>query len=297
MKIRQEGRRTMATITEQPNLIETLALPTRGQVVELSSGWWRGMPGHYAHPRFDVITYRTPEGERNQRDLDFLDPGVNTVNYGFVSELVMGTMHTGTHIDALCHVTCGEVDEWHGGGKASESLGDFGALAQDAAEFPPIISRGIMIDLPRHLAIPALPANFPVDSTLLQQCLEAQNVEVRAGDVVLLRTGLMRYWPDTEAMKVAQDAGLALDGAEWLASREVIAVGADTAALEVAPSGVEGSPQPVHLCLIKDHGILIMEWVNLELLSKAEAFEFLFIGLPLTIRGATGSMLRPVAVI
>jgi kynurenine formamidase len=74
-------------------------------------------------------------------------------------------------------------------------------------------------------------------------------------------------------------------------------VGGDTVCLEVQPSGIDGNPQPVHLHLLREHGIPIMEWVRCEEIARDEVYEFLFIALPLPIRGATGSMIRPIAIV
>src|SRR5262245_33187340 len=88
------------------SVLAALSLVRQGRVISLESRWWRGMPVDFVHPSFDVLTYRTPRGQRNQGDIEFLAPSTNRVNFGFVSELIMGTSHTGTHIDALCHITC-----------------------------------------------------------------------------------------------------------------------------------------------------------------------------------------------
>jgi kynurenine formamidase len=278
-------------------ILDVLNIPRKGRIYDLASGWWRRMPGHAAHPVFDVVTYRTPRGERNQGDLDFLSEQYNKVNFGFVSELIIGTMHTGTHIDALCHVTVGEQDEWYGGEAADEHLGDFGALSKDASQLPPLVARGILFDIPPVVGYETLPAGFSVGSTELEAAVEHHGVDVRPGDVVLVRTGQMKFWPDEEAMQSCIGAGLSLEGARWLQERGIRALGGDTVNLEVHPTmEVHGSPHPVHPFLIRDHGIPIMEWVNCEELSRDRVYEFLFIALPLTVRGATASMIRPIGI-
>jgi kynurenine formamidase len=279
------------------SILSALALARQGRVYSLDSRWWHGMPILPVHPRFDVMTYRSPHGFRVQKDQAFLQEPQNSVHYGFISELISGTAHSGTHIDALCHVTCGERHEWHGGHSSDEFLGDFGAMNSDAAELRPIIARGVMLDIPRHLGIQHCARSYGIGSDDLSGAAEAQGVEVRKGDVVLVRTGQMQYWPDPEAMYPADLSGVSFDGARWLAEREVIAVGADTVQFECAPSGIEGNPQPCHIHLMQERGIPIMEWVQLEELAREQVYEFLFVCLPLTIAGATGSMVRPIAIV
>jgi kynurenine formamidase len=279
------------------SVISALRIATRGFVYDLGSGWWRKMPGADPHPVLEVLTYRSPRGQQIERDISLLDSGANEVGYGFVSELVIGTTHTGTHIDALCHVTCGPDSSWHGGGSADHLLGDFGAREHDASRLEPIVARGVLLDIPRLLGVDALQPAQAIGSNELDRAGRAQGVDVREGDVVLVRTGQMRYWPEPDRMAAVDGAGVSLDGARWLSDRRVRAVGADTVCLELQPSGIAGDPQPVHLHLIREHGIPIIEWVNCEEIARDEVDEFLFIALPLSIRGATGSMLRPIAVI
>jgi kynurenine formamidase len=135
-----------------------------------------------------------------------------------------------------------------------------------------------------------------VDAELISEALGRQHIQVREGDAVLVRTGTMKSWPDEAAMQRSAGAGLSLAGAEWLAGHRPALVGSDTAAVEVAPSGVPGEPQPVHRRLIRELGIPLLEWVYLEELAARQVFEFLFICVPLPIRGATGSPIRPLAI-
>jgi len=275
--------------------IAALGLAKTGTTYDLSSGWWPGMPVAPGHPPFQVSTYRTPTGVRLEGDLPLFDE--NPSNFGFISELLSFCAHSGTHMDALAHVTTGPDDEWYGGHPARDFLGDHGPLVNDARELPPYLCRGILLDIPATLGVPALEAVHPVDADLIRATLERQGTELRRHDVVLVRTGTMASWPDAEAMKASDGAGVTLDGAEYLAQYEPWAVGADTGGFERTPSGVPEEIQPVHRLLVHDLGIPIMEWVNLEPLAAAACHEFLFVCLPLPITGATGSMIRPIAVV
>jgi kynurenine formamidase len=272
-----------------------LRSPSKGKAYDLSSGWWPGMPLANGHPPFQVLTYRSPAGQRNQKDLRFLDH--NPKNFGFISELVMGTTHTGTHIDALCHITCGPESCWHGGFSARDYLGDFGPMNSDAAELPPLFKHGLMLDIPAAHGLDRLPAHYPVGAADLEAACARQGVAVRRDDFVLIRTGTMRGWPNPDELAKSDGSGLSLGGAEWLVEREIAAVGGDNAALEANPSGVPDEFQPVHRFLLQERGLLILEWVNPEDLAHDGVSEFLFICLPLPVTGATGSMVRPLAIV
>jgi kynurenine formamidase len=271
-----------------------LQLAGEGRIFDLSSGWWPGMPLAPGHPPFQVVTFRTPAGQRAQADLEFLadNPG----RFGFISDMLSFCTHSGTHIDALAHITCGEDDSWHGGYSAQEHLGDFGPLTMDASALPPYLCRGVLIDAPRAARQVVLEAHQPVSRELICRALDEQQVSLAQGDVVLIRTGTMAYWPDPAAMATTEGAGLSLDGARFLSEHRPAAIGSDTAAVEVAPSGIPGEPQPVHRLLIRDLGIPLLEWVQLENLAAAGVHEFLFVCLPIPVTGATGSLVRPVAI-
>lgn len=246
-----------------------------------------------------MLGYRSPLGIVAAGDSEALYPGkTNSIGYGFNSDLVMSTVHTGAHIDALSHVTVGPDHHWFNGFHAARDLGDHGPLHADAATIPPIITRGVLIDAAAAKGVDALGKGEAVGRAEIERALERQKVTVGKGDVVLVRTGQMRYWPDAKAMEVAEGAGVTLDGARYLVDEcGAVAIGADTASMEMKPSDHPDVPEPVHVFMLIDRGAHIMEWIYLEELARDAIYEFLFIALPLKISGATGSMLRPVAIV
>ncbi|MBV9817132.1 MAG: cyclase family protein [Solirubrobacterales bacterium] len=272
-----------------------MALARQGRVYDLDCERFPGMPLFPGHPPFQVLAYRTPRGIDNQGDQDWL--GENTVKFAWQSEMVMGTVHSGTHIDALSHITCGGEHGWFGGGNAERDLGDFGPLRDDATDIPPIITRGVLLDVAGFRGVEALPAHDPIGPDELRSVSEAQGVEIRPGDIVLVRMGYLSGWPDPDFIAAHEQAGIDRDAALWLAERGVVAVAGDTESLEVLPSTVPGNPHPVHIALLVERGIFILEMVNCEQLARDQVYEFCFMCLPLCIRGATGSMVRPIAVV
>ena len=284
-----------ATSMTSQDLRRAVSRIQSGKSYDLDCGRWPGMPLFAGHPQFQVLNYRTPRGLSNQGDQTWL--GSNEVNFGWHSDLVMGTVHTGTHIDALSHVTCGHDSHWFGGMASAEHSGDFGPLRDDAAEIPSIITRGVLIDVAGHRGVDALDAHAEIGREDLEQALEAQGSEVRKGDVVLVRTGYLSAWPDPVVMAAHFQAGINVPAAEYLAEKGAIAVGGDTESLECLPSRVDGDPHPVHIALLIERGVFILEMVYLEELARDSVYEFCFICLPLKIRGATGSMVRPIALV
>jgi kynurenine formamidase len=267
-----------------------------GRMHRLARDRFPRMPLWPGHPAFEVVAYRTPQGIRAAGDQPWGPP--NDACLGFMSELVMGTTHSGAHIDAHAHMTVGDEDRWHGG-SARTDLGDFGPLRGDATEIPPLWRRGVLYDVPGHRGVESLPAGEPVDAAELEAIETAHGVAAGEGDVALVRTGYLAHWPEADALAAHRGAGPDISAARLLAGRGVLAVGSDTETFEVQPAPDRGSPanpQPVHTLLLIERGIYILESLDLEGLARAGVREFLFVALPLAIRGATGSMLDPVAI-
>ena len=205
--------------------------------------------------------------------------------------------HTGTHIDALCHVSYGM--KLHGGVDADAAArgGRFQQLGVET--IAPMVCRGVLLDVPGALGLEALEAAHPVTAEELELTCRAEGVEVRRGDAVLLRSG----WPNGRYQDATAFAGRTtgvpgpdVSAARWLAGRQVRITGADTIAYEWLAPGAGHSRLPVHTLLLVDQGIHIVEVMALEELARDRVYEFLFILAPLKLVGATGSPVRPLAI-
>ena len=277
------------------DVLRATSLIKTGAVYDLDCGRWPGMPLWHGHPPFQVLAYRTPHGIEIEGDQTWL--GSNEVGYRWHSDLVMGTVHSGTHIDALCHVTCGRDNHWYGGVSANAHTGDFGPLRNDAMSMPSLVGRGVLIDVAGSRGVEALPAHEPIGADELRRALERQGTTLEKGDVVLVRTGYLAHWPDPDGIAAHADAGINLEAAEFLLGAGCAAIGGDTESLECLPSNADGDPLPVHRVVLIEHGVYILEMVYCEELARDRVYEFCFVCLPLKIRYATGSMVRPIALV
>jgi kynurenine formamidase len=272
------------------DLLRALQLPTCGEIYDLDPGRWNGMPMSRSHPPFLLTSYRTPHGLAMTGEFG----GTGEVFY--TSELMVGTAHSGTHIDALGHIACGPHAEYHGGYTESEIVGDFGLTRADAASIAPFVCRGVLADIPALLGQDRLDDNHEVSSVEVQAALATRGVSVQAGDAVLIRTGWIQSWLATaSAVSPTGHPGIGPEAARWLTSQRVCLVGGDTSALERLPTD-DPLILPVHVELLQRSGVHIIEMAYLEELALDEIGVFLFVCLPLRIRGATGSMVRPVAI-
>ena len=289
------GTQTPADALTGDDLLAAVGLIKKGKVYDLDCTRWPGMPLFPGHPPFQVLNFRTPRGLDNQGDQEWL--GSNDVNFHWHSDYVMGTVHTGTHIDAVSHVTAGEDNHFFGGFNSQEQLGDFGPLRGDATDIGPLLTRGVLIDAAGARGVEALEAHSEIGPDDIERALKKQQVDIRPGDVILVRTGYLSVWPDPDGIERHVQAGINREAAEFVLENDVVAVGGDTESLEALPSSVEGNPHPVHIKLIVENGVYILEMVYLEELARDNVYEFFFAALPLKIRGATGSMVRPVAIV
>lgn len=285
----------LASVTPA-DVVDALGSVRDGRVYDLDPGRYVGMPQWDGHPTFVLTTYRTPQGTRRQKDIALLESG-NDEDFRFLSELMVTSMHVGTHIDALCHVSCG-AEGWWGGYAPEQELGDFGARRCDASTIPPILVRATLLDVAGHRGVDQLPAGAGIDANELQAVEVAQGTPIPPRSAVLVRTGLMRHWHDRARFDAHSGPGPDLGAATWLSEeRDVVLVGSDTPTFEQVPSSSPTNPHPVHDYLLRRRGVHLVENAYLEQLAADHVHQFLLLCLPLKIDGASGSLVRPVAVI
>lgn len=247
------------------------------RLVDLGQPFFTGMPSSPSHPGFrSALTLR--HGDVARAD------GMSGAHEMFTSG-----GHVGTHVDALCHVAIdGRI---HGGRPADVVDGRY--TAGGIEEFPLAIRRAVFVDVPAMRGTARLAAAEPVTAADLEKI----DVPIGPGDAVLVRTGWAQLWPDAAAYVGSATGVPGLDptGASWLAQRGVSVVGADTAAVEQILPGAGHARLPVHRILLAEHGINLIEVMNLEPLVGLS--EFAFLCAPLSILGATGSPVRPLALV
>jgi len=263
-----------------------------GRAFDLSVDLFMGMPTWTAggEPPFSIWMVHTPRGSVVD------DPvGVGRAQnelVGWSADAVSMFTHSGTHLDTLNHYGYG-TKIWNGF-DADDHLGSLHWTVAGADRQPPIIARGVMIDVARHHGVDVLPDSYGISSDDLKGAMDAQGTRIQIGDVVMVRTGRGSLWPDPGGYLPAEP-GLTREGAEYLALAGAAVIGADNIALEQLPSTAPDNWMPVHTYLFAEAGIPIMEVVDLEGLAAEECYEFAFIGACMKIRGATAGPMRPLA--
>lgn len=212
------------------------------------------------------------------------EPGLGEARTSASALLVMAE-HSGTHLDALCHQA--ENLRLHGGIEVDARVQTPDGFTELGAEtIAPLIARGVLLDVAG--------AGHTVGADDLEAAAGA--IEIRPGDVVLVRTGAGALWADRPAYEAA--GGMGADASRWLAERRPLAVGADNLAWDVPEArDPELGTLPGHTLLIVRAGIYIIESLYLEELARDGVREFAFVCLPLKLRGGTGSPVRPLALV
>lgn len=220
------------------------------------------------------------------------DPiGPATITSGSDS-IMMGT-HTGTHVDSRSHIARG--GRLFDGTTLDTHPGTTGVPMARLPELEPVVHRGVLLDMTRHRGVRFIEGGNEFSPDELHACAERQNSPLRDGDTVLIRTGWDAQYADRSGpMPLPPAPGPGVASAHMLAALRASAVGSDTMPFEAAPSS---EPLEVHAILIADHGIQILELMDLRELAAAEAYTFTFVLAPLRIPGATASPVNPLALV
>ena len=208
--------------------------------------------------------------------------------------LVMAS-HTTSHMDALVHVY-GEYRHYNGVDYQAMRAQP-GATKLGIEKVGGFAGRGVLLDMVGYFGDERwVTLGRQISGADLAGAAERQGVEVRPGDIVLVRTGYLQFWWDHQASGQPapfEQAGINVDAANWLADRDVVAVGSDNSAVECIP--FDGNDfLAVHKTLLVERGVYMIEHLDLSAPAADEAWEGLLAVCPLKVTGATGSPVNPV---
>jgi kynurenine formamidase len=277
-----------------------LALVKEGKVYDLGVPYDRESYKWPGHSPGEIMTFRGPEGVKRQGDVKAInDKDFNPKKMAWHSCALFINDNVGTQIDGLGHITEGDDNHWYNGYPEAKWGGNWGVRKCDATTIPPIITRGVMIDVAALRKVDALPSNYKITAADLEGALERQKTKLRPGDTVLVRTGTLKYWGvsggDHKKLGEHDSAGIDLGAARWLVEQQgAILIGSDTSGLE---HGQAGTFIPVHRYLLVEQGVHIGEFHYLEDLARDGVYEFCYVCMTNKIRGTTaGFALRPIAI-
>lgn len=284
------GRLNLMTDASRAAVLTRIA---GGTVYDLGVDYHKAMPSWslLGDPTYQIWMTHTPQGTVVDDPMKVGKKMNEHVSYS--GDAVLMYTHTGTHIDSLSHFGLnGKI--WNGFAH-TQHLGDNGWHRGGAEKLPPVIARGVLIDVAAAKGVDVLPDSYRIVPDDLKAALKRQNVALAKGDAVFIRTGRMRVIGDA-AKYMANPPGIGIESARWLVEGQgAMLLGSDNLSLETFPVETDDNWIPVHTYLEAEQGVAIMEVVDLEALSRDKVYEFAFIGASLKLRGATGAPMRPVA--
>lgn len=256
------------------------------------------------HPLGIVVSPDLPAFAPRQMMLQVVQPGQHhgrglDGDYGwpmtYNDDLAQLWFGMGPQIDGLGHL--GEAGVFYNCTPGSEFASITGLEKFGIEDIPPLVGRGVLVDMARYFGVDALAAGQSFGSDDIRQAANDQGVRFQDGDVILIHTG----WTDAmlesdPATWVETEPGIRNEAAEYLASLNPIAVGADTWGVEAVPPADGDRVFHGHVTLLKDNGIYILETLNTGRLAEEQVTEFLFVLGQARVQGAVQMIINPVAI-
>jgi kynurenine formamidase len=254
------------------------------RVFELGHELFDGIPQSDQHPKYQHVIPRR-HGDIVRGDGS---SGANDL-------LMMGT-HVGTHIDALSHISSSNY--LHGGVAVTDVQTQRGFSQHGVEKISPIIIEVVLLDIPRALNVACCAPGYAITIRDLQLALEREKVTLRPDLGIFIRTGWGSHFLDAGKFsgELEGSPGISEECALWLAESGVKFVGCDTVSIDPLPLGNKKYGLPAHKVLIFDYGIYVIEALDLEEVAEKSIYTFIFVALPLKLRGATASPIRPIAI-
>ncbi len=216
-------------------------------------------------------------------------------NMTYNDDIFTGWLGIGSQIDGLGHL--GHNGMYYNCNQAKDFSAIDGLTKLGIENVPPIVARGVVLDMAGHLGVEHMEAGQTFSVEDVKAVEKKQGTPIREGDVVLFHTG----WTDATLKQdpvawASGEPGQSEAVADYIASKKVVAVGADTWGLDVVPSEVEERPFYGHGVYLKENGIYIFETMNTGALVSDSAFEFLFVLGQAKVRGAVQMIINPIAI-
>ena len=260
------------------------------QLIKTGKTYQLGIETNSKTPGYPPRTFEVSVVYPNQYNGTSL--GDNHFNY--YDDMMNGWMGVGSQIDGLGHA--GTDGIFYNGLKGKDFAKIDGLQKMGVEDYPPIVSRGVLLDMAACMGKEMLSEGTAYTRADIVECEKKQGINVEKGDVVLFHSGWMKLLSSDPDRFVKVQPGLGVTGAEYLAEKDVLAVGADTSALEVIPFENPKIMFRVHQILLNYNGIYILENMDTRELAADEAYEFMFVLGPARITGAVQMIINPIAI-
>jgi len=273
-------------------------LATGGKVFALGIPLQREGPQSGTRQRFNPIHAMFRDGgDRPRTPADVAE----LQGYGGSDDWIVMPLQSVTQWDSLAHIFY-DGKMWNG--YSADLVTSTGAAKNSIDKTrDKLVGRGVLLDVARHKGVRALEPGYAITVADLEATAAAAGVDVRRGDLLLIRTGHMsRYLDrgDWRHFDLDPFPGVSVYAAPWLHARQIAAVASDNYAVEVRPSEIPGFRNPFHVCAIPNMGLTLGEIFHLEDLAADCAadgrYEFLLVAPPLPVTRGVGTPINPYAI-
>jgi kynurenine formamidase len=247
-------------------------------------------PGRFWHQTVDLSPHVT---NLRRADASSKGWGKNAINW--ITEIQVGTFQVGSQLDSIGHIQVG--DRFYNGWKVQDIVEDWGLGRFGMEAVPPIITRGVLVDVAGYKGIERLNKGHAITVADVEGALKKEGTSVGPGDVVLFHTGWGGLWDRDPALFLSGEPGPGLDLIRWLYERRVAAVGTDTWSIGPVPGEDPERPFLVPQTMYVKMGLFGFENLATEELAKRGVYEFLFVNTHGRTRGSTAAFVAPAAVL
>ena len=273
-------------------------LATTGKVFALGIPLQREGPQSGTRQRFNPIHAMFRDGgDRPRTPADVAE----MQGYGGSDDWIVMPLQSVTQWDSLAHIFY-DGKMWNG--YSADLVTSTGAAKNSIDKTrDKLVGRGVLLDVARHKGVRALEPGYAITVADLEATAAAAGVDVRRGDLLLIRTGHMSRYLDRGNWRhfdLDPFPGVSVYAAPWLHARQIAAVASDNYAVEVRPSEIPGFRNPFHVCAIPNMGLTLGEIFHLEDLAADCAadgrYEFLLVAPPLPVTRGVGTPINPYAI-
>lgn len=259
------------------------------QLVKTGKTYALGIPVSSATPAYPPRGFKITIVQPGQAGIPGLGPTKTTYN----DDIIDAWVGVGSQIDGLGHIGIDHV--YYNGNKLADFADPKGLKKLGVEKIPPIVARGVLLDMAAHFGTDVVKEGTAFNVKEIDEVARKQGVEIRQGDVVLFHTGWLSLIGKDDKRYSTGEPGLGVEGAKYLVSKGVVAIGADSWALEVIPFETPNVFE-VHQVLLPRSGTYILENMDTAQLAADKAYEFMFVlGQP-RFQGGVQSMVNPVAI-
>jgi kynurenine formamidase len=272
------------------NLLTPEMAREAAKLVKTGKSYRLGVETNAQTPAFATRTWSVLIQAPGQAGGGSLGPTKTTYN----DDIYMGYVAVGSQLDGLGHIGIDNV--YYNCNKNSDFVQPDGLKKLGIHNVPAIVTRGVVLDMVAYTGKNPVPEGTAFNKKEIDEQAKRQGIEIRKGDVVLFHTGWQDLAYKDKKRFLAGEPGLGKEGAEYLVSKQVVAVGADTWAVEVIPFEKGVGVFEVHQILLTRNGIYILENMDTAEMAKDKAWEFMFTLGASRIVGGVQAIINPIAI-